>query len=161
MRQPAETGVAARAGPRTPGLSAAEAARRLVQHGPNELRRRGGRRWPREIAHQLTHPLALLLWAAAALALAAGIIAVAVAVVAVIAVNAAFAFLQEQQAERAVEALTEYMPTRATVIRDGHRTVVDARELVPGDVMVVEEGDRVSADARLIAGSGRQPRRNR
>ncbi len=50
------------------GLSAREAERRLLAQGPNELRRRGGRRWPRELAHQFTHPLALLLWGAAGLA---------------------------------------------------------------------------------------------
>jgi hypothetical protein len=31
------------------------------------LTRIGGRRWPRELAQQFVHPLALLLWAAAAL----------------------------------------------------------------------------------------------
>ncbi len=41
------------------GLSSREAARRLIQYGPNELRRRGRRRWPRELARQFTHPLAL------------------------------------------------------------------------------------------------------
>src|SRR6516225_5938879 len=55
------------------GLSAREAARRLIQYGPNELHRRGKVRWPRELARQFTHPLALLLWAAAALAWLAGI----------------------------------------------------------------------------------------
>jgi magnesium-transporting ATPase (P-type) len=50
------------------GLSSREAARRLQQHGPNELRRRGGPTWPRQLAAQLTHPLALLLFAAAVLA---------------------------------------------------------------------------------------------
>jgi magnesium-transporting ATPase (P-type) len=49
------------------GLSAREAERRLIQYGANELRRRGGLRWPRELARQLVHPLALLLWLAAAL----------------------------------------------------------------------------------------------
>ena len=49
------------------GLSSTEAARRLLQYGPNELRRRGGVQWPRELARQLTHPLALLLGLAAAL----------------------------------------------------------------------------------------------
>src|SRR5438128_594075 len=66
------------------GLSAREAARRLVRYGPNELRRRGGRRWPGELARQVAHPLALLLWAAAVLAWWAGIAAVAVAIVVVI-----------------------------------------------------------------------------
>lgn len=45
------------------GLTSREAARRLITFGPNELRRRVGRTWPRELARQFTHPLALLLWA--------------------------------------------------------------------------------------------------
>ncbi|MFD8590862.1 cation-translocating P-type ATPase [Streptomyces sp. NPDC059637] len=134
------------------GLSSREAERRLLHHGPNELRRRGGRRWPKELARQVTHPLALLLWAAAALAWVAGIATVAVAIVVVIVVNAAFAFVQEAQAERAVEALAAYLPHRAKVVRDGREEEVEATRLVPGDLLVIEEGDRVSADARLIDG---------
>jgi hypothetical protein len=38
------------------GLSTREAQRRLVQFGPNVLARRGGRRWPRELARQLPSP---------------------------------------------------------------------------------------------------------
>ena len=64
----------------------------------------------RELAAQFTHPLALLLWAAAVLALVAGIPALAAAIVVVIVLNAAFAFAQELQAERAVEALQAYLP---------------------------------------------------
>src|SRR6188474_3278381 len=134
------------------GLSAREAERRLVQFGPNELRRRGHRRWPRELAAQFTHPLALLLWAAAALAWVASIAAVGVAIVVVIVLNAVFAFLQEQQAERAVEALAAYLPPQAKVLRDGRVEQIEARRLVPGDVLVVEAGDRISADARLLEG---------
>ncbi|HYM44627.1 MAG TPA: cation-transporting P-type ATPase [Solirubrobacteraceae bacterium] len=135
------------------GLSSAEAARRLLQYGPNELRRRGGRRWPRELARQFTHPLALLLWAAAALAWLAGIGPVAIAIVVVIAINAFFAFIQEAQAERAVEALAQFLPAQAKVLRDGARRTIPARELVRGDVLLIEEGDRISADARLLEGA--------
>jgi hypothetical protein len=49
-------------------LSAREAARRLEVFGPNELSRRGGRRWPGELARQFTQPLAVLLAVAALLA---------------------------------------------------------------------------------------------
>jgi calcium-translocating P-type ATPase len=135
------------------GLTGSESKRRLVQYGPNELRRRGGLRWPVELARQFTHPLALLLWAAAGLAWLVGIVAVAVAIVVVIIVNAIFAFIQEAQAERAVEALAEFLPEEATVIRDGAPTTVPARELVPGDMLVVREGERISADARLLQGA--------
>ena len=68
----------------------------------------------------------------------------------VILINAAFAFAQEMQAERAVEALAQYLPERAKVLRDGREQVVDAADLVPGDILVIEEGDRISADARLL-----------
>jgi calcium-translocating P-type ATPase len=134
------------------GLSSREAQRRLTQYGPNELQRRGGRRWPRELARQFTHPLALLLVAAVGLALMAGIVAVAIAIAVVIVINAAFAFIQEMQAERAVEALAQFLPTHAALVRDGRHQVIEARELVPGDVLLIEEGERISADARLIHG---------
>ena len=137
---------------RSDGLRAREAQRRLAQFGPNELRRQGGRRWPRELARQFTHPLALLLVAAAGLAWAAGIIAVAIAILVVILINAGFAFIQEMQAERAVETLSEFLPSHATVIRDGQHQVIAARELVPGDILLIEEGERISADARLMSG---------
>ncbi|WP_433520207.1 cation-translocating P-type ATPase [Nocardia pseudovaccinii] len=134
------------------GLTAREAQRRLIHVGPNLLQRRRGRRWPRELARQFTHPLALLLWAAAGLAWAVGIVPVAIAIVVVIVINAAFAFVQEQHAEKAVEALAAYLPMRATVLRDGTVGDIAATQLVPGDVLVVSEGDRISADARLLDG---------
>ena len=76
----------------------------------------------------------------------------------VIVLNALFAFAQERQAERAVEALERYLPQHATVFRDGRRSQVEARELVPGDILLLEAGDKISADARLLEeGSGGRP----
>ncbi len=135
------------------GLSSREAERRLAQYGPNVLSRRGHVRWPREIARQLTHPLALLLWVAAALSFGVGSDVVGVAVVLVIMLNAAFAFVQELQAERAVEALAGYMPQRVTVLRDGTPHVIEVTGLVPGDVVLLEEGARIAADMRLLSGA--------
>jgi calcium-translocating P-type ATPase len=135
------------------GLSEAEAKRRLLQYGPNELQRRRGREWPQALLRQLTHPLALLLWLAAGLLLIVGSHVVAAAVVLIIMLNAAFSFVQELQAERAVEALAKYLPQRAKVERDGAITEIDATQLVPGDIVVIEEGDRVAADIRLLTGA--------
>lgn len=87
------------------------------------------------------------------LAWASGSPRLAVAIAAVIAANAAFAFAQEMQAERAVEALAAFLPDRAWVLRDGERQEIEARLLVPGDVLLIEEGERVCADARLITGT--------
>jgi len=135
------------------GLSSRDATRRLQQYGPNEIVRRARRGHLRELGRQFTHPLALLLIAAAALAWIAGIVPIAIAIVVVILVNAAFAFAQELQAERAVEALAAYLPSRARAIRDRRIETIPAAELVPGDVLVIEEGDRISADARLVSGA--------
>jgi len=135
------------------GLGSREAERRLVTYGPNELTRRGGRHWPGDLLRQLTHPLALLLAAAAVLAASTGAFVLAVAIVVVVLVNAGFAFLQEEQAEKAVETLAAYLPPRARALRDRRVVDVDARTLVPGDVVVIADGDRISADARLLEGT--------
>ena len=137
------------------GLSGREAARRLEVHGPNELARRGGRRWPGELAGQFTQPLAVLLAVAAVLAWASGTPRLAIAIAAVILLNAGFAFAQEMQAERAVEALAAFLPERARVLRDGTRQEIEARLLVPGDVLLVEEG---RADLRGRPADDRHPR---
>ena len=137
---------------RPEGISEREAERRLLHHGTNEIVRRGSRRWWREVALQLTHPLALLLWAAAILAYAAGTSVLGGAIVAVILLNALFALLQERQAERAVEALAAYLPAQVAVLRDGRRRLLEARLLVPGDVILLDEGDGVPADCRLFEG---------
>ncbi len=134
------------------GLASREAARRLLATGPNELESRAKRTWPRDLAAQFTHPLALLLAVAAVLAFAGSIPVLGWAIVAVIVLNAALAFAQERQAVRAVEALRAYLPPHATVIRDGVQQEIAARELVPGDLMVVREGERISADARVLSG---------
>jgi calcium-translocating P-type ATPase len=140
-------------GTRAEGLSSREAQRRLAQHGPNQISRAAGRsRW-RELGRQLAHPLALLLWVAAALAAVSGSLTLAIAIVAVIVLNALLAYAQELQAERATEALRELLPDHARVRRDRAELEVPAVELVPGDVVLLAEGDRLSADARLTDGS--------
>ena len=135
------------------GLSTREAERRLLQHGPNTLQRRRKRRWPAELARQLTHPLALLLWLAAGLLLIVGSNVVAAALVLIIGLNAGFSFVQELQAERAVLELAKYLPQRARVERDGVFTEIDATQLVRGDIVLIQEGDRIAADIRLLDGA--------
>ena len=113
------------------GLTDREAARRMLVFGPNELVKRAGREWPGQLVRQFTHPLALLLWLAATLAGVNGAPELALAIVFVIVINAAFAFLQERHAVRAVEALAAYLPAHAAAIRDGRSTSIDARNSCP------------------------------
>ncbi|MBJ7287920.1 cation-transporting P-type ATPase [Williamsia sp.] len=134
------------------GLDENEAARRLAVHGPNELTRSRSRTWPHELRTQFTQPLAILLFLAAVLAWVGGTPALSYAVLAVILLNAAFAFAQEMQAEKAVDALAAILPATTRVVRAGARRDIPAREVVPGDVLAISEGDKISADAHIISG---------
>jgi Ca2+-transporting ATPase len=134
-----------------PGLSAAEAARRLVEHGRNELARdEAASRW-RLLARQLASPMVWLLVVAAALAAALGEVADAAAVAAILVLNALVGFFQERRAEQAVRALRALTAPRARVVRDGRAAIVAAAEVVPGDLLALEGGDIVAADARVLA----------
>jgi calcium-translocating P-type ATPase len=135
------------------GLTDREAMRRWERYGPNQLTTQRAVTWPAALIRQFTHPLAVLLMLAAVLAVVAGTAPLAWAILAVVALNAAFAFVQERQAGRAVEALGRYLPPQARVRRDGTIKAVLVSRIVPGDVLLLAEGDRVPADARLLSGA--------
>jgi Ca2+-transporting ATPase len=127
-----------------------EAARRLAEVGPNELRRDKGTSPARVFAQQFTSPVVLLMLGAAVVSGILREAADAIAIGAIIVLNAIVGFLQEYRAERAMLALRSMTAPRARVVRDGQQVPVFAREVVPGDLLVLEAGDIVAADARLI-----------
>jgi len=132
------------------GLSEEEAARRLAEHGPNELK--AARRtspWTILLA-PLKNALILVLLAAVGLSAVLGDVLEAAVIAAIVILAVLLGFVQEFRAERAIEALREMAAPTATVVRDGEERKVPARALVPGDVVLVQAGDRIPADARLV-----------
>ena len=132
------------------GLSAAAAAARLAQHGPNELTGQGTRSAAAVAASQFTGTMVIVLVAAAAVSLALGDLKDAVAIAAIVVVNAALGFFQEYRAEQAMAALKRLAVPRVRVRRDGRVQEISARELVPGDLMLLEAGNVAAADGRLV-----------
>lgn len=71
----------------------------------------------------------------------------------IVVVNAIMGVMQEDKAQKALDALRKMSAPQAKVIRDGKETLVESSELVPGDLIRLEAGDYVPADARLITSS--------
>jgi Ca2+-transporting ATPase len=132
------------------GLSSAEAAQRLAEVGPNELRAAERVTWWRILLAQFKNVLIVILLGATGLSVAVGhgLESLIIAVIVLFAVLLGFA--QEYRAERAIESLAKLAAPNANVLRDGEEKKLPAREVVPGDVVVLRTGDRVPADARLL-----------
>ena len=139
------------------GLSAAEAGQRLEKYGSNELEQAVGKSLLRRFLGQMGDPMILVLLAAAALSLwASGFqdwLDSAIILIIVL-VNAAISISQENNAQRALEALRKLSAPQARVLRDGVMTREPSAQLVPGDIILLEPGDLVPADGRILTCSG-------
>lgn len=132
------------------GLPQQEAARRLEQHGRNELPAPAPEPTWKRLLRQINNPLILFLLSAAVVAFALGHLVDAIVIVMVVVINALVGYIQEGKAERALNALSSVIAQQAHVLRDGKRRKVEVGELVPGDIVILEAGDRVPADARIV-----------
>src|SRR4051794_26865384 len=132
------------------GLSADEAARRLEEHGPNQLTATKKESGFRAFVRQYEDFMQIILLVAAGLNLiVTGDVGTSVVLAGLTVFNAVVGLRQESKAEESVKALASMMKTIARVRRDGQALEIDAEQLVPGDVVLVEAGNGVPADARI------------
>ena len=132
------------------GLSATEAASRLIADGPNALPRAKRRSPLRIILNVLREPMLALLLAGGVVYLLLGNRAEALILLAFACMSIGITAVQEARTERVLEALRDLTSPRALVLRGGERLRVAGVDVVRGDVIVLAEGDRVPADARLL-----------
>ena len=133
------------------GLSTAEAARRLAQHGPNEV----ARERPHALlafARRFWGPVPWMLEATVALQLLLGKHDEAAVIALLVLVNAVLGGVQEGRANRALALLRGRLHVQARVLRDGRWRLLPAHDLVPGDLVHIRMGDLVPADLRLVDG---------
>jgi len=132
------------------GLTAAEAARRLGEFGPNRLPSAPRRSALVRLFAQFNNLLIYVLMAAAIVAALLHHWIDAAVILAVVLINGVIGFIQEGKAEHALDAIRNMLTAHTSVLREGRRVTVEAEELVPGDVVLLEPGDRVPADLRLL-----------
>jgi Ca2+-transporting ATPase len=139
-----------------PGLTTAEARRRLAERGPNAIAEAAPLPLWRRSVRQFQSPLIYILLFALAFDLGtwvyegtggwpAGTIVIAL----VLLLNSGLGVLQEYRSERALAQLRELSAPHAWVLRDGRLARIASAEIVPGDVIRLEAGERVPADALL------------
>ena len=143
------------------GLSAAEAARRLEQHGANVLREKKKKTNLQRFLDQFKDVMILILIAAAIVSFVIACIEgnpgeffEPALILLIVILNAVMGMLQESKAEKALDALKSMSAPHARVLRDGTEQIIDAASLVPGDIIRLEAGDFVPADARLLHSAG-------
>lgn len=132
------------------GLTVEEAARRLQEHGPNELISKKKISPVTIFFEQFKDFLILILLAATVLSLIIGETLDAIVIMVIVVFAAGLGFIQEYRAERAMEALKKMAAPTARVKRGGNEIEIPARELVPGDVVILKAGDRIPADGRIL-----------
>nr|GMD24060.1 calcium-transporting ATPase 4, endoplasmic reticulum-type-like [Ipomoea batatas] len=146
------------------GLSGDEAFKRREIYGLNEFEKHEGPSIFRLILDQFNDTLVRILLVAAVVSFVLawydgdeggemGITAFVepLVIFLILIVNATVGVWQENNAEKALEALKEIQSEHATVIRDGNKvSSLPAKDLVPGDIVELKVGDKVPADMRVL-----------
>ncbi len=133
------------------GLTQVEAAKRLIQYGPNEIEEKQASLLLKFLSY-FWGPIPWMIEAAVILSAAARHWPDFFIILVLLVSNALVGFWEEHQAGNAIEALKAKLAIKARVRRDGEWVTPPVRDLVPGDVIRVRLGDIVPADARLLDG---------
>lgn len=140
------------------GISVAEAKKRLEKNGANELARKKPKSKIVKFLEQFKDVMIIILLVAAVISFVMACIEgeakeffEPILILLIVVINAIMGVVQENKAEKALEALQNMSAPKSRVIRDGKEEIINSSELVVGDIIRLEAGDFVPADARLIS----------
>lgn len=134
------------------GLTDKQVKENLEKYGPNELKKTQKQSLLLRFILQFKDALTIIL-------IIAAIVSIiveptewidSVIIIVVVIINAILGLVQENNAQRALEALEKMASPKAKVIRNGNTITVDTSQVVPGDLLVLEAGDSIASDGRLI-----------
>lgn len=136
------------------GLTSAQVRASREQHGVNVLPTGKSITKLEILISQFRSPLIFILLAAAFLTFVLGDYIDTAAIVIIVLVNTLLGFVQENQAQRALEALKSMIKPQVRVIRDGAESTINADQIVIGDLVKLKLGERIPADGVLLETSG-------
>lgn len=137
------------------GLTERQAAQRLRERGPNELKKPGKKNLFLRFLAQFSDFMVVILLIAAGVSFVTswlrqdGGYIDSIIILFIVTVNAVTGMMQECRAEKAIEALQKMASPMARVVRGGVERTVPASRLVPGDLVRLNAGDLVPADLRV------------
>lgn len=134
------------------GLSDDQRKANQQKYGKNELPEPKKDSLFVKFMQQLKDPLTLILIAAAIISIVADPHewAESLIIVAVVVFNAVLGVVQENNAEKSLEALKKLSAAKANVLKDGAKISIETSEVAVGDILVVEAGDQIASDGRII-----------
>jgi len=138
------------------GLKQGEAEARLETFGKNILNHEKKQNILIKFLKQFNDFMIIILIGAAAVSAAmakiygTGDYIESIIIIAIVVFNAIMGLVQENKAERSLEALKKMSAPVAKVIRDGKQNIIDTENVVPGDIVILEAGNYVPADCRII-----------
>jgi len=132
------------------GLTAAEAAARLREQGPNLLPAPAGRSQIRIVLDVFREPMLALLLAGGIAYMLLGSLTEALVLICFAGFSIVITIVQESRTEHVLQSLRDLAAPRALVLRDGQPVRIPGRDVVCGDLLVIERGDRLAADAAMV-----------
>ncbi len=140
----------------TTGLNDKEVSERQKKYGYNLLASKRGKSVLARFLAQFSDFMIIVLIIAAIVSFAVSVLkghadyVDPIIIFAIITLNAILGVIQEEKAEKSLEALKKMSAPNAIVLRNGKQCTIPSKELVPGDVIYLETGHYVPADCRLI-----------
>ena len=135
---------------RAGGLTSAEAAARLVEHGPNLLARDHRPGFTRLLWRAAINPLVVLLAVLATVSFSTGDARAGTMMALMIVLSVGLKLYQEAKADSVAAKLKALISVRATALRDGQVREIPLAQLVPGDLVRLAAGDMVPGDVRIV-----------